>query len=479
MAAHPDEQMQKLFSYIDGNQKLYIDRLAETIRIPSVSASPERRKDVVRMCDWMCKKLTSLGASVHLQEIGKQKLPDGKEIDLPPLVIGHLGNDPKKKTVLVYGHLDVQPAEKSDGWDTEPFELVEKDGKLYGRGATDDKGPVIGWVNAIEAFQKLNMPVPINLKFCFEGMEESGSEGLEEYLRSHTGIFKDVDFVCISDNYWIGTKTPCITFGLRGLCYFYVSLQCSDRDLHSGAFGGTIFEAMTELITLLGTLVDNHGHIKIEGIYDDVPAVTQEEKNRCAQIREFKLEEYKEEAGVSAVIQENPTDVLLARWRFPSLSIHGIEGAFSGPGAKTVIPRAVIGKFSIRLVPNQDPVKIERQVVQHITKEFSKLRSPNKLTVSMHHGGKPWVCDPNHPQYVAAANAIRTVFQVDPYLTREGGSIPITLTFEELSGKNVLLLPIGASDDGEHSQNEKINIYNYMNGIKLLCAYMNEIAKIK
>ncbi|KAI0989799.1 hypothetical protein GJ496_009993, partial [Pomphorhynchus laevis] len=405
-------------------------------------------------------KLVSLGATVKLEDIGTQKLSDDTEISLPPLLIGELGNDVHKKTVLIYGHLDVQPASKSDGWDTEPFELVCKDDKLYGRGSTDDKGPVLAWFHAIEAFQKLEMDIPINLKFCLEGMEESGSEGLEQYLIHNPSLFNNVDFICISDNYWIGTKTPCVTVGLRGMCYFFVNIECSDRDLHSGSFGGTVYEAMTDLMKVMSTLVTNQGHINIEGVYDDVHVLSEKEKSFFAKIDEFNLEDYKKEAGIYKVIQDNPAEVLMARSVIPSLSLHGIEGAFSGVGSKT------------------DPVKIEQQVVRHINKEFSKLSSPNKLTVSMQHGARAWSTDIEGPHAKAAVDAIKSVFNVEPFFTMEGGSIPITLTFEDVSKKSVLLLPIGASDDGEHSQNEKINVYNYINGIKLFCSYMNEMSKI-
>uniref|UniRef100_A0A3B4FPZ2 Cytosolic non-specific dipeptidase n=1 Tax=Pundamilia nyererei TaxID=303518 RepID=A0A3B4FPZ2_9CICH len=177
------------------------------------------------------------------------------EIPLPPIILGQLGSDPAKKTVCIYGHLDVQPANIDDGWDTEPFTLVEKDGKLYGRGSTDDKGPVLAWFNCIEAYQKIGKDLPINIKFCFEGMEESGSEGLDDLVFSRKDtFFKDVDYVCISDNYWLGKNKPCITYGLRGICYFFIEVKsCWIIDLHSGVFGGSVHEAMTDLIALMGS----------------------------------------------------------------------------------------------------------------------------------------------------------------------------------------------------------------------------------
>lgn len=193
------------------------------------------------MIDWAAERLRKLGVGVSIRDVGEQCLVDGRKIPLPPVLLGELGKDPKKKTVLIYGHLDVQPALKEDGWDSEPFVLTERNGKLYGRGASDDKGPVLGWIHALEGYKAIGEEIPVNLKFVFEGMEESGSEGLDELLEAEQGKFLDgVDYVCISDNYWLGTEKPCITYGLRGICYFGVEVGCADKDLHSGVFGGTV-----------------------------------------------------------------------------------------------------------------------------------------------------------------------------------------------------------------------------------------------
>ncbi|KAG8504379.1 Cytosolic non-specific dipeptidase, partial [Galemys pyrenaicus] len=471
-------------------------KLAEWVAIQSVSAWPEKRGEIRRMMEVAAGDIQKLGGSVELVDIGKQKLPDGSEIPLPPILLAKLGSDPKKKTVCVYGHLDVQPAALEDGWDSEPFTLVERDGrpagaasarpsgeprpslasvqstlfllglqigswtpprKLYGRGATDDKGPVAGWLNALEAFQKTNQEVPVNVRFCLEGMEESGSEGLDELIFAQKDkFFKDVDYVCISDNYWLGKKKPCITYGLRGICYFFIEVECSSKDLHSGVYGGSVHEAMTDLITLMGCLVDRKGRILIPGINEAVAPVTDKELQLYEKI-DFDLEEYAQDVGAETLLHGHKTDLLMHRWRYPSLSLHGIEGAFSGSGAKTVIPRKVTGKFSIRLVPDMTPEVVSEQVTSYLTKKFAELGSPNKFKVYMGHGGKPWVSDFNHPHYMAGRRALETVFGVEPDLTREGGSIPVTLTFQEATGKNVMLLPVGSADDGAHSQNEKLN----------------------
>uniref|UniRef100_A0A8D2ZUV3 Cytosolic non-specific dipeptidase n=1 Tax=Scophthalmus maximus TaxID=52904 RepID=A0A8D2ZUV3_SCOMX len=476
-----------LFKYVDEHQDLYVQRLADWVAVQSVSSWPEKRGEIKKQMEMAAKDIEKLGGTVEMVDIGMQTLPSGEEIPLPPIILGRLGSDPGKKTVCIYGHLDVQPAHIDDGWDSEPFTLVEKDGKLYGRGSTDDKGPVLAWFNCIEAYQKIQQELPINIKFCFEGMEESGSEGLDELVFSRKDtFFKDVDYVCISDNYWLGKTKPCITYGLRGICYFYIeveSVKLCFHDAHErpalrGVWRGSVHEAMTDLIALMGSLLDPKGHIMIPGINDNVALLTEEEKQLYEKI-DFDLEEYSKDVGVKQLLHDSKEKILMHRWRYPSLSLHGIEGAFSETGAKTVIPRKVIGKFSIRLVPDMDPKVVEKQVNSHLQKKFAELGSPNKLKLSMGHGAKAWVADFNHPHYMAGRKAMKTVFGVEPDLTREGGSIPVTLTFQEATGKNVMLLPVGSSDDGAHSQNEKINRSNYIQGTKMLAAYFHEVSQLE
>ncbi|XP_013414332.1 cytosolic non-specific dipeptidase [Lingula anatina] len=472
------EYLDRLFQYIDGHEEEYVKRLADAVAIQSVSAWPEKRGEIKKQVEAVAEEIKKLGGTVELADIGKQTLPDGTVLPLPPVILGNLGADPKKKTVLVYGHLDVQPAMKEDGWDTDPFVLTEKNGQLFGRGSTDDKGPVLDWLNCIEAYQKIGQEIPVNIKFCFEGMEESGSEGLDDLLYARKDSFlKDVDYVCISDNYWLGKKKPCITYGLRGIAYFFVEVQCASKDLHSGVFGGTVHEAMVDLVSLLNSLVDGKGNILVPGVMDTVAPLTDEEKQLYKPI-EFDMEDYRQDLGAEKLIHDTKEEVLMHRWRYPSLSIHGIEGAFSDGGAKTVIPRKVIGKFSIRLVPNQEPKAIEKLVVAHLEKIHKERGSPNKLNAFMFHGGKPWMSECDHPHYVAGRKAMKTVYGQEPDMTREGGSIPVTLTFQETTGKNVMLLPVGSCDDGAHSQNEKINRSNYINGIKLMGAYLYELGKL-
>lgn len=479
MASTP-APMKKFFGFVDENKESFIDNLAEAVAIKSVSAWPETREEITKMVHWAGDRLKKLGAEVEYVSVGMQELPNGTKIPLPPVLMGSLGKDAKKKTLLVYGHLDVQPALREDGWDYEPFVLTRENGKLYGRGSTDDKGPVLGWIHALQGFQACGIDLPVNMKFCFEGMEESGSEGLDELLisRKDTPFMKDVDYVCISDNYWLGKKKPCITYGLRGICYFFIEIQCCAKDLHSGVFGGTVHEGMADLVYMMNTLLDKDGNILVEGIMDPVAKVTDEELASYDNI-DFDVEDYKNDLQTAKLVNDkDKVKTLMARWRFPSLSLHGIEGAFSDPGSKTVIPRKVIGKFSVRIVPDQTPDYVESVVKKYLEKQWAKRGSTNKCTVSMGHGGKCWVSDVNHPNYTAGRAATKMVYGVDPDLTREGGSIPVTLTLQETTGKNVILLPMGACDDGAHSQNEKIDERNYIEGTKLLGAYIYELGNL-
>ncbi|CAH2013325.1 unnamed protein product [Acanthoscelides obtectus] len=309
-------------------------------------------------------------------------------------------------------------------------------------------------------------------------MEEAGSEGLDDLLEAEKDKFlSDVDYVCISDNYWLGTEKPCITYGLRGVCYFYIEVECADKDLHSGIFGGTVHEAMNDLVHLLSQLLDKNGKILIPGLFNEVAPLTETEKTLYPKI-EFNVEEYRQNIGAKKLLLDTKEDILMHRWRYPALSLHGIEGAFSDPGQKTVIPRKVIGKFSIRIVPNQEPEQIEKYVVDYVQKKFAELGSPNQMKVQMVHGGPTWSEDPTHPHYQAGVKATKHVYGVEPDMSREGGSIPVTLTLQKATGKNVLLLPVGAGDDGAHSQNEKIDIRNYIQGTKLLAAYLYEVSQL-
>ena len=430
------------------------------------------------MSEFLVSELTALGASVESRPLGAQ--PGKPHLQLPPVIVARYGSSPSKRTILVYGHYDVQPALKDDGWATEPFKLtVDDKGRMYGRGSTDDKGPVLGWLNVIQAHKTAGIEFPVNLLMCFEGMEEYGSEGLDEFIEKEAkkgGYFESADAVCISDNYWLGTEKPCLTYGLRGCNYYSLSISGPGQDLHSGVFGGTAQEPMTDLVRVLASLVDTNGEIQIAGIKEMVAPLTEDEKSLYGNIS-YTMDNLYESLGSQTSIHPDKEKTLMARWRYPSLSIHGIEGAFSAPGAKTVIPAKVVGKFSIRTVPDMHSDKVNDAVYRHCDTAFRALGSKNTMACTLQHAGNWWVASPHHWNFTAASKAAETVFGVVPDLTREGGSIPVTLTFEQATGKNVLLLPMGSSTDAAHSINEKLDRRNYIEGTKLLGAYLHYVAE--
>jgi len=478
-------QQEAFFDHVNKNQSEYIQHLRKWVEIPSVSCQSNTRPEVIQMMHQAkAEFIETLGAKMWLVDNpkGTQYFTDGEQVPYPPVLLGTYPEtfDPAKKTILLYGHLDVQPAQMSDGWDTEPFQLIEKDGKMFGRGSTDDKGPVLGWLLALKAFKDLDIELNVNLKFCFEGMEESGSVGLTELIFETCPEFFNtgVDGTCISDNYWLGTTKPCLTYGLRGISYWHLTVEGASRDLHSGVFGGTCHEAMTDLVYLFASLVNQKGEILVPGIYDDVAPVTAEEDASYDAI-DFCKEEFKNSNGVN-LIKEDKKATLMSRWRHPSCSLHGIEGAFYESGEKTVIPRRVIGKFSFRLVPDMKPAKVCKLVQAHIDEQVKKLGTPNKVWLTNVSGaeaglGEAWYGNPSGFLFEAGITATQKVYKQDPDMTREGGSIPVTLEFQNATKKPVILLPMGAADDGAHSQNEKLNVRNYIEGVKLLGTFLQEI----
>ena len=503
--------LQPLYDLVDMREEIYISRLREAVGIRGVSAWVDHRPKIVEMIEWTKAWAEKLGCSeARLVENPKK----GEDDTLPPMLLvtfdceTQIPNE-QVRTVCAYGHLDVQPAKKADGWDTEPFELTETDdGRLCGRGASDDKGPALSWLWAVEAHRKLGLKLPVRLKLLYEGMEEYGSVGIPEFIASEArppakrvdakkqevtldfkdaGWLADVDHFVVSDNQWLSKTTPCLTYGLRGMAYFECVVEGGKSDLHSGVYGGSVHEPLNDLIHLLGTLRAppkagglHHERIRVPGLLDAVPPVTDEERATYKDL-DFDVETYHREDVSPGCALEGATkeQVLMARWRFPTLSIHGVEGAFADPGAKTVLPRRVAGKFSIRLVPDMDPESTGRLVKAHLEDQWKNVvGSKYPLKVEMIHGGPAWVSKTENPNYVAAARAVERVFGKKPDLTREGGSIPIANWLESATKINVVLLPTSASNDGAHAQNEKWDRTNLRNAPKILATYLHEIAKL-
>ncbi|KAJ8005382.1 hypothetical protein DPEC_G00146040 [Dallia pectoralis] len=477
--SHPHAlfQYDELSQYVDSHQEEYVQTLRDWVAVESDSSDVSRRPDCQRMMNMTAEKLRAMGGNVELVDIGVQQLSNGQTVALPKVVTAQFGSDPNKKTVCVYGHVDVQPAKLEDGWATEPYNLTDINGNLYGRGASDNKAPVLAWIHTVEAYQALTIDLPVNVKFIIEGMEETGSNGLDAMIMVQKDtFFSDVDYIIISDCGWL-SRRPALTYGTRGNCYFSAEVEGPKQDLHSGVYGGTVIEPMTDLIGILDTLISPSGTILIPGIREAVAPLSDDEWKMYQDI-EFDIESFKSKIGVSQLMYSNKVDLLAHRWRYPTVSIHGIEGAFSAPGTKTVIPAKVIAKFSIRQVPNMDPAEVKKQVTDYLNSVFAKRKSPNKLKVTMLIGAKPWLADTKHPLYQAGKAAVKRVFNVEADLIREGGTIPVAKTFEDVTGKSIIMLPIGGFDDGLHSQNEKMSRYNYIEGTKLFIAYLHEVSHL-
>ncbi|CAL8248504.1 unnamed protein product [Lota lota] len=467
-----------LVEHVNSHQEEYVQVLREWVSVESDSSDVSKRAELHRMMDMTADKLRAMGGNVTLVDIGEQELPNGQMLALPKVVTAQFISDPQKTTVCVYGHVDVQPGKLEDGWATEPYNLTEINGNLYGRGASDNKAPVLAWIHAVEAYQALNMELPVNVKFIIEGMEETGSNGLDAMIVAQRDTFLlDVDYIILSDCGWLSQR-PALTYGTRGNCYFSAEIEGAKQDLHSGVYGGTVIEPMTDLIGILDTLISPSGTILIPGIREAVDPLTDEERKTYQDI-EFDMENYKNKLGVSELMYNNKVDVLAHVWRYPTVSIHGIEGAFSASGTKTVIPAKVKAKFSIRQVPSMDPDVVKKQVTEYLEAAFARRKSPNKLKVTMIIGAKPWLANTQHVLYEAGKKAVKRVFKVEPDMIREGGTIPIARTFQDVTGKGIIMMPIGGFDDGMHSQNEKISRYNYVEGTKLFIAYLYEVAQIQ
>ncbi|KAF7257335.1 hypothetical protein EG68_04813 [Paragonimus skrjabini miyazakii] len=482
-----DRKIFSLFSFMDQMEEKYIRRLKEFVAIKSISESKAHRIDVVKALRWIAFRLKRLGANVSMRRLGKESIYTGDhipltktdELELPDVVVASIGSDVTKRTLLIYGHVDVKQVYESEQWVHDPFDMQVRDGYLWGRGVTDDKGPLLGWLNVIEAFQKTNIFLPVNIKFVIEGMEEVGSEGLHELLNELSlGFFKNVDYVAISDNYWLGQNTPCLTYGLRGVIYFYVTVEGAERVLHSGCHGGAVVEPLTDLVNLLSALNDNQGRPLVPGIYDDIQELDPEEIKRFDAL-DFLPSLYQNDICAQGLHSNDKVELLRRRWCLPSISLHGIEHSFDQPGAPTLICKKVMGKFSVRIVPDQPPKKIAQKVTNYL-KMLHRIRgSPNKLEVKVFRDGRPFLADHTCSNYKAAYTAITNVWHKEPDLTRDGAAIPIAIALEESTKKDVVLIPMGQSLDYQHESNERLAIRNFMNGMRVFALYFFQLAAIE
>ena len=450
--------MNNLDNYVEENKDRFIKELIELLKIPSVSADPSYKKDVLATAEAVKNALKAAGCdSVEICETPGY-----------PIVFGEKIIDKDLPTVLVYGHYDVQPADPIELWDSPPFEPVIKntkvhpEGAIFARGACDDKGQMYMHVKALEYMTKTGN-LPCNVKFMIEGEEEVGSESLGWFIeRNKEKLANDV--ILISDTGMIAKDTPSITTGLRGLSYVEVELTGPNRDLHSGLYGGAVANPINVLTKMIASLHDEYNHITIPGFYDKVEELSDEEREKMAQAP-FSLEKYKEALDIEDVYGEKGYTTNERNSIRPTLDVNGIWGGYIGEGAKTVIASKAFAKISMRLVPNQD----WQEITELFKKHFESIAPKGtKVKVKPHHGGQAYVTPIDTVEYQAASNAYKESFGKEPIPQRSGGSIPIVSLFEKQLKSKTILMGFGLDSDAIHSPNEHFGIWNYLKGIKTI-----------
>ncbi len=450
------------FEYAEQHASRFEEELCDWLRIPSVSADDAHRDDVRRAAVWVAQQFEQLGLQVE-------------QIETPghPIVLAEWLGAPGAPTALVYGHYDVQPPDPLDLWQTPPFEPTRRDGNIYARGATDDKGQAFTHIKSVEAWLRTENRLPINVRFLIEGEEEIGSEHLFAYIADHRDRLRS-DVAVISDTSQFAPGVPAITYGLRGICYYELRLQGPSQDLHSGSFGGAITNPANVLATMLAALVDDHGRIQVPGFYDDVEPPTDEERRQLAALP-FDQSAFFSEVGVDGGTGEEGYTTLERRWIRPSYDVNGLWGGYQGQGAKTVLPSKAGAKFSFRLVPRQNPAKITAA----LRKMLESICPPGiRMQLIDFHGAPGVVVPLDSPFISAAATAIEKGFGRRPVFIREGGSIPVVSVFHEELGLDTLLLGWGQSDDNMHAPNEKFSLADFHRGILASAHLWEELRRL-
>jgi len=439
-------------TYIDQNKDRFINELLDLLRIPSVSADPKYKNDVLRTAQEVEKRLIEAGAD-------KVEICPTKGY---PIVYGEKFLDAKLPTVLVYGHYDVQPADPLDLWTSPPFEPVIKDGKIYARGACDDKGQMYMHVKAFETMLKTNS-LTCNVKFMIEGEEEVGSDNLGTFVAANRERLK-ADIILISDTAMIANDIPSIDTGLRGLSYLEVEVTGPNRDLHSGVYGGAVANPINILAKMIASMHDENNHITIDGFYDKVAELSKAERDELGKAP-FNEAEYKKHLDIAELHGEKGYTTTERTGIRPTLDVNGIWGGYIGEGAKTVLPSKAFAKISMRLVPNQVSDEITQLFINH----FHKIAPKSvKVEVRPHHGGEPIVIAMDSPAFRAASRAMEEAFGKKPVPTRGGGSIPIVALFKKELGLDSVLFGFGLDSDAIHSPNEHYGVFNYLKGIETI-----------
>lgn len=447
--------------YIAENKERFLSELFDLIRIPSVSSQSKHKADMEKVAQHWKEILLSAGADKV------EIMPTAGN----PVVYGEKIIDPSFPTVLVYGHADVMPVEPLDLWHSDPFEPEIRDGKIYARGADDDKGQSFMHAKAFEYLVKNDL-LKVNVKFLIEGEEEIGSPSLPAFCEAHKALLS-ADVILVSDTSMIAPDIPSITTGLRGIAYWEVEVTGPKMDLHSGLFGGAVANPINVLSKMIAQLTDEDGRITIPGFYDDVMDISQEERKKMAEAP-YDEATYKSSIDVEELFGEKGYSTNERTGIRPSLDVCGIWGGYTGEGAKTVLPSKAYAKVSARLVPNQDHKKITQ-----LFKSYFETAAPPyvKVEVTPLHGGQGYVCPIDMPAYKAAEKAYEKVYGKTPIPVRSGGSIPIISDFEDILGVKSLLLGFGLESDAIHSPNENFPVQQFLNGIETIVAFYEEYGR--
>jgi acetylornithine deacetylase/succinyl-diaminopimelate desuccinylase-like protein len=454
--------MQIWKDYQEKNKDRFLEELFQLLRIPSISAKKECKPELVKCAETVKERLLHAGAD---------------QVDIyptagNPVVVGEKIIDPSKPTVLVYGHYDVQPPEPLHLWKSGPFDPVIRDGKIFARGACDDKGQFYMHIKAFETMMQTNS-MATNVKFIIEGEEEIGSPNLGKFVAANKELLK-ADVILISDTAMLSIDTPSIDIGVRGLSYIEIEVTGPNRDLHSGVYGGAVANPITILAKMIAGCFDENNHITIPGFYDDVAIATDEERKLMA-AAPFNEEEYKKDLGVKELWGEKGYTINEKTGIRPTLEVNGIWGGYQGEGAKTVIPSKATAKISSRLVPNQSSSKITAILLNY----FKKIAPPGVIVHAFeHHGGEPYLTPIESKAYQAASKAMETTFGKKPIPVRGGGSIPICSLFEKELGIKVVFLGFGLDSDNLHSPNEKFDLVNFYKGIETIPYFYKYFAEI-
>jgi len=455
--------MNNVIDFINTHRDRYVEELKAYLAIPSISALPQHAADVRKCAEW---------TQAEMERIGLQNV---RLIETPghPVVYGDWLGAEGSPTILFYGHYDVQPVDPLDLWESPPFEATVRDGELYARGSADDKGQVFMHFKAIEAHLKQNGRLPVNMKIILEGEEEVGSSHLDDFVRDHKSELA-ADVVVISDSPMFDRGIPSICYGLRGLVYFQIDLRGTKSDLHSGSFGGAVANPALVISQVLAQMKDRGGRVKIPGFYDDVRDLRAEERAEFKKLP-FNETRYRKELGAPKLFGESGYSTLERVWGRPTFEVNGLLSGFTGDGAKTVIPAVSMAKVSMRLVPDQQPDKVATLFEDYLRKVTPKTV---ELKITRMHGGKPWMTEFDNPYVQAAGRAIEKGFGKTPVFNREGGSIPVVATFQEILGLPSVLFGVGLPDENAHAPNEKLDLGNFHNGVIASAILYDEIAHV-